>query len=196
MPSTTNDDGIDQAIVRVRNGDREAFRVVIAACEGQLRMLVAAILPQLAAVDDVVQKTLVIAFFRLDQYESGTSFMAWVTTIARYQALNERRRWLAERSFKQRLSADHRLEHAVFHGDDPGPFGQEPLVSQLSGCIAALREQAGEIVKAHYLDQERVEDIAARYGRSTDWVHLVLHRARKALRSCLTAKLRLDTHGA
>ena len=193
---TPPDDGIEQAITRVRAGDRDAFRVVIAACEGQLRMLVAAILPQLTAVDDVVQKTLVIAFFRLDQYEAGTSFMAWIATIARYQALNERRRWLAERSFKQRLSAEHRLEQAVFHGDDPGPFGQEPLVSQLSGCIAALREQAGEIVKAHYLDQERIEDIAARYGRSTDWVHLVLHRARKALRTCLTAKLRLETHGS
>ena len=94
MPSDHDD--IEAAIVRVRAGDREAFRVVIAACEGQLRALVAAILPNLSTVDDVVQKTLVVAFYRLDQYQAGTSFMAWVATIARYQALNERRRLLAE----------------------------------------------------------------------------------------------------
>ena len=198
-PPTPDHDGIEAAIVRVRAGDREAFRVVIAVCEGQLRALVAAILPNLATVDDVVQKTLVVAFYRLDQYQAGTSFIAWIATIARYQALNERRRWLAERSFKQRFSAEHQLTQALYHGDDPGSFGgisSEPLAAQLSGCIASLREQAGEIVKAHYLDQEKIEDIAARYGRSNDWVHLVLHRARKALRSCLTEKLRMDGHGA
>ena len=194
MPSDHDD--IEAAIVRVRAGDREAFRVVIAACEGQLRALVAAILPNLSTVDDVVQKTLVVAFYRLDQYQAGTSFMAWVATIARYQALNERRRLLAERSFKSRFSADHQLTQALYHGDDPGTFGAEPLATQLAGCIANLREQAGEIVKAHYLDQETIETIAARYGRSNDWVHLVLHRARKALRSCLTEKLRMDGHGA
>lgn len=199
MPPSPDQDGIEAAIARVRADDREAFRDVIVACEGQLRALVAAILPNLSTVDDVVQKTLVIAFYRLDQYEAGTSFMAWVATIARYQALNERRRWLAERSFKQRFSAEHQLTQALYHGDDPGTFGQEPLAAQLAGCIATLREQAGEIVKAHYLDQEKIEDIAARYGRSNDWVHLVLHRARKALRSCLTIKLsqlKADGHGA
>ena len=195
-PPNPDHDGIELAITRVRGGDREAFRVVITACEGPLRALVAAILPHLSAVDDVVQKTLVIAFYRLDQYQAGTSFMAWIATIARYQALNERRRWLAERSFKQRFSAEHQLTQALYHGDDPGTFGSEPLAAQLAGCIATLREQAGEIVKAHYLDQEKIEDIAARYGRSSDWVHLVLHRARKALRSCLTAKLGVDGHGA
>jgi len=196
MSGTPIDDEIDQAVTRVRAGDREAFREVIAVCEAHLRMIVAAILPQVGAVDDVVQKTLVVAFFRLDQYELGTSFMAWVTTIARYQALNERRRWLAERSFKDRLRSDQQLDQTLHHGDEVAGFAREGLQDQLTTCLAGLREQVADIVRAHYLEDQRIEDIAARYGRSSDWVHLVLHRARKALRTCLLTKLRMDGHAA
>jgi RNA polymerase sigma-70 factor (ECF subfamily) len=196
MSGTPVDDEIDQAIAQVRAGDKEAFRTVIAACEAHLRMIVAAILPQVGAVDDVVQKTLVVAFFRLDQYQLGTSFMGWVTTIARYQALNERRRWLAERSFKDRLRADQQLEQTLHHGDEVAVFAREGLADQLNSCLSGLRQQVADIVRAHYLDNERIEDIAAKYGRSSDWVHLVLHRARKALRTCLLTKLRMDGHVA
>jgi RNA polymerase sigma-70 factor (ECF subfamily) len=195
MPGSPQDDEIDQAIARVRAGDREAFREVIAACEAHLRLIVAAILPQVGAVDDVVQKTLVVAFFRLDQYELGTSFMAWITTIARYQALNERRRWLAERSFKDRLRSDQRLEQTLNHGDEVAAFAHEGLGDQLNTCLDGLRQQVADIVRAHYLEEQRIEDIAARYGRSNDWVHLVLHRARKALKTCLQGRLRTDGHG-
>jgi RNA polymerase sigma-70 factor (ECF subfamily) len=196
MARAAEEEEIDRAIGRVRSGDREAFRIVIAACERPLRLLVAAILPQVSAVDDVVQKTLVIAFFRLGDYQTGTSFMAWVATIARYQALNERRRWLAERSFKERLRAEHRLDRELYQGDDAGAFGHQPLQERLDACIAGLGGQAAELVKAHYLEQVRIEDLAQRHGRTSDWVHLVLHRARKALRTCLLAKLRMDGHGS
>jgi RNA polymerase sigma-70 factor (ECF subfamily) len=196
MSASPQDAEIDQAIVRVRAGDKDAFREVIAACEAHLRLIVAAILPQVGAVDDVVQKTLVVGFFRLDQYELGTSFMAWITTIARYQALNERRRWLAERSFKERLRADQRLEQTLHHGDEVAAFAHEGLGEKLDACLAGLRQQVADIVRAHYLEEQRIEDIAARYGRSNDWVHLVLHRARKALKVCLMSKLRSDGHVA
>ena len=134
-----DEEEVDRAIVLVREGDRDAFRIVIAACEAQLRMVVAAILPQVAAVDDVVQKTLVVAFFRLDQYQLGTSFMGWVITIARYQALNERRRWLAERSFKDRLRADHRLDQVLYQSDEATAFANPCLHDQLNACLSGLR---------------------------------------------------------
>jgi RNA polymerase sigma-70 factor (ECF subfamily) len=191
---TPEDEEIDQAIALVRGGDRDAFRIVIATCEAHLRMVIAAILPQVGAVDDVVQKTLVVAFFRLEQYQLGTSFMGWVTTIARYQALNERRRWLAERSFKDRLRADHRLDQVLYQSDEATAFANPGLHDQLNDCLSGLRDQVAEIVKAHYMEQVGVEDLATRYGRSCDWVHLVLHRARKVLRTCLLAKLKADGH--
>ena len=56
--------------------------------------------------------------------------------------------------------------------------------------------QVADIVRAHYLEEQRIEDIAVKYGRSNDWVHLVLHRARKALKTCLMSKLRVDGHVA
>ena len=189
MPSPTPDhDGIEQAITRVRGGDREAFRVVITACEGSLRALVAAILPNLSTVDDVVQKTLVIAFYRLDQYHAGTSFMAWIATIARYEALNERRRWISERSLRKRYGDDMRIEQAVGPALEDALAPDELLVARLHDCIGSLRERAGEVLRAHYFENQGNEVIAERHGRDLGWVRLVLHRARQAIADCLRAK--------
>jgi RNA polymerase sigma factor (sigma-70 family) len=187
---------IDRAVLRVRSGDHDAFQGIIALCERPLRVVVAAIVPRVEIVDDVVQKSLVIAFFRLDQYEIGTSFLAWIAVIARYQALNERRRWLNERSLKQRLRTEHRLDQALYQGDESAAFGHHALLPHLEDCLTRLRDQAADVVRAHYLAQEPVGDIADRYGRSVDWVHVVLHRARRTLRACLLAKHGAQDHGS
>jgi RNA polymerase sigma-70 factor (ECF subfamily) len=179
---------IDAAVARVRLGDREAYRAVIEVCEARLRLVVAGVLPDSTQVEDVVQQAFVLAYTKLDQYQTGTGFMAWVATIARYEALNERRRWLSERSMRQRYGAELRLEQAI--GPEPeAPEGfDQATVAGLHACIEALQGRAAAVVRAHYFEKRDNELIASEHGRSAAWVRLVLHRARQALADCLKLK--------
>ncbi len=180
---------IDAAIRRVRAGDRDAFRTVIACCETRLRVAVAPMLPDSATVEDVVQQAFVAAFRKLDQYQTGTGFMSWIATIARYEALNERRRWMTERSFKRRYLDEMRIELSA--GEAPNELwdgADQALVGHLHHCIDALRDRAAEVVRAHYFDLVPNEDIAQAHGRNTAWVRLVLHRARLAIAECLKGR--------
>jgi RNA polymerase sigma-70 factor (ECF subfamily) len=178
--------GIDAAVRAVRGGDREAFRGVIEACETRLRVCVAPLLPDPGTVEDVVQQAFVTAYRKLDAYQLGTGFISWIVTIARYEALNERRRWLSEHSFKRRYQEEARIETAVFSGGGDLALDSDPaLVERLHGCIDGLRERAAVVVRDHYFRQLPNEAIAASHGRNPAWVRLVLHRARLAIADCL-----------
>ncbi|MBA3938236.1 MAG: sigma-70 family RNA polymerase sigma factor [Planctomycetes bacterium] len=180
---------IDEAVHQVRRGDREAYRAIVEACESRLRVLVAPVLPDPATVEDVVQQTFVTAYRKLDQYQTGTGFMAWIATIARYEALNERRRWITERSFRRRYGDEVRIEQ--FLEDDlveASAEWDEGMVERLHHCIGGLQERTAAVVKAHYFQLQDNHDIAAAHGHDAAWVRLVLHRARLAIASCLKAQ--------
>jgi RNA polymerase sigma-70 factor, ECF subfamily len=179
---------IDEAVTRVRQGDRDAYRAVIEICEARLRLVVAGVLPDGSLVEDVVQQAFVLAYTKLDQYQTGTGFIAWIATIARYEALNERRRWLSERSMRNRYGAELRIEQAL--GETPEPLAglDTATVAGLHACIEALQGRAAAVVRAHYFDNRDNEAIATEHGRNAAWVRLVLHRARTALADCLKLK--------
>jgi RNA polymerase sigma-70 factor (ECF subfamily) len=181
--------GIDTAVRAVRNGDREAFRAIIEACETRLRVCVAPLLPDPSSVEDVVQQAFVTAYRKLDQYQVGTGFINWIVTIARYEALNERRRWLSEHSFKRRYQDEVRIESAIASSLDDQRLDSDPaLVERLHVCIDALRDRAATVVRDHYFRQMPNEAIAESHGRNPAWVRLVLHRARIAIADCLKIK--------
>ncbi len=179
---------IDQAVQLVRAGDRDAYRTIIDLCETRLRLVVAGVVPDASIVEDVVQQALVLAYTKLDTYQIGTGFMSWVATIARYEALNERRRWLADRSLRQRYATEQRIEIAI--GSEPAELDgiEQATIDSLHDCIEALQGRAASVVKAHYFSDQSNEAIADEHGRTPAWVRLVLHRARNALADCLKSK--------
>lgn len=179
---------IDEAVARVRLGDREAYRAVIEICEARLRLVVAGVLPDSSQVEDVVQQAFVLAYTKLDQYQSGTGFIAWIATIARYEALNERRRWLSERSMRNRYGAELRIEQSLGATPEPLEGLDNATVAGLHACIEALQGRAAAVVRAHYFDNRDNEAIAVEHGHNPAWVRLVLHRARTALADCLKLK--------
>lgn len=71
------------------------------------------------AADDVAQEAFVVAFGKLQTFERGTNFGAWVRTIARFLVSKELRR--EER--RQRVLAEHVAEILL---SDEAPFPTMP----------------------------------------------------------------------
>ena len=87
---------LDAAIIRSRSGDRDAYRQVIEGVEAAVRIVVAAIVPDRAQVDDVAQEVFITAWGKLDDYHAGSDPVRWFKAIARNLALNARRGWLRQ----------------------------------------------------------------------------------------------------
>ena len=86
-------------------------------CAPTLWCVAAAIVGDRDRAQDVLQEAAMIALGKLDAYEPGTSFRAWLAQIVRYVALNQRRRTARRREVP---SAPPRLELVE---RDPAPLG-------------------------------------------------------------------------
>ena len=97
---------LDQHIEACIQGDVNRFEKVVAACESRVRGIIAAMVPDPGTVPDLTQEVFVIAYKRLTTYRPGTNFAAWIGTIARNVAQNERRRWYRSRQLQRDYQAE------------------------------------------------------------------------------------------
>lgn len=182
-----NDLQIDQTVSEVLLGNRERYREVIALCEAKVRVVLAAIVPDIDSVDDLAQEVFVTAHAKLEAYRPGTDFYAWIKAIARNLAYNERKRHLRSLDFKQRYRAH--IERTLEADLAPLAAGiGDEVFGALRECVAHLKERAREIVRAFYLGGRSSRQIAAEQGRTAQWVRLVLYRSRTSLADCLRQK--------
>jgi RNA polymerase sigma-70 factor (ECF subfamily) len=178
---------IDEAVVKVGQGDLDAYRVIVAQCEEKVRVVLAVIVPEPAMVDDLVQEVFLRAYRLLGTYRVDTDFTAWIKEIARGVAHNERRAWgrhqVATRRYRVQveMALDQQVEAA-------SRLNTGESLSSVRDCMDQLADTARQVVERHYWQGMDAEGIASGMGRSLDWVWTVLHRARKALAQCLESK--------
>jgi len=178
---------VDAAIREVREGRRESYRQVIELCESKVRLVLVAVLPEPSLIDDLVQEVFIQAYHKLDAYEIGTDFFAWVREIARNLALNERRRWLRRQTATKRYRAqiEETLERTL---SEAAPKGDADAFAAVRDCVSRLEDGVRQVVEKYYWQGVPGSVIAQTMGRTAEWARVVLHRAREALAHCLQGK--------
>jgi RNA polymerase sigma-70 factor (ECF subfamily) len=176
----TMDEGVEEAVRRVRRGDRAAYRVVVETHQAGVRAAIAAHGIPPADVDDLAQDTFLFAYQRLSDYQPGTSLGSWLKTIGRFKAMA----WLdaARREAKNQRSALRRFldeQSDREAGADLGPWGE-----RLEHCLGELTRRQSGIVRQRYSGVP-LASIAAELSVSEDAVKMLLLRIRRALRRCL-----------
>lgn len=137
------------------------------------------------AVDDVAQEAFVIAYEKLQTFERGTNFGAWVRTIARFLVARERRR--DER--RQRVLSEPILEF-LFDPPLASAGGEdEARAGALRACLAELPERSRRLVQQRYYENLPPAVIASQEGRTANDVRQALFRLRAALHACILRRL-------
>ena len=83
-----SDKALEKAVVRLKNGDDRAFDHIYDKTYKVVFFVAFRILGNKHAAEDVVQDTYLKAVSNISAYDSD-NFVAWITTIARNNALNE-----------------------------------------------------------------------------------------------------------
>ncbi len=181
-------------IERIKNGDREAFSALFEKHRPRLAVLIHYRLsPELRRffeVDDILQETFLEAFRDFDQftYQSPGSFMSWLVRIsdhvmadlARSQGRQKRHaaqilRFRSESNPAGPEPIDSRTPSRVFAEEE----GLQKLLAQLNALPENYR-QAILLVKAEGLT---TKEAAARLGKTSESMALLLHRALKRFRA-------------
>ncbi len=183
---TTVDSPVEGAIARVRAGDVDAFAEVIRAFQDDVWKIVAFALKDLATTEDLVQQVFVNAFLKLDSYEDGRDFGAWVRTIARNRVRDELRRSLRE---EKRLT--HYQEYLLDRFDDPDRADREEdrLRDALERCKKKLAPAAARAVRMRYDEAMGFDEIARLLDRTVAATRQMLARIRGSLRDCIKERM-------
>jgi RNA polymerase sigma-70 factor (ECF subfamily) len=178
-----DDPAVEAAIRRVQAGDRVAYADVINAFQRRLRAGIAGHCPPGVEPDEIAHMAFVEAYKRIDQYEPGTRFYAWLAAIARNLLLNECRRIRRE---ARRI--EHVVAGALSEGLASAPEPDEARVRALRECVALLPEGPRSVLRMRYHRDTPLEVIARRIGKSLAAVKFQLFAIRRKLRECVERK--------
>ena len=134
---------------------------------------------------DVLQDVSVLLWEKFASFEPGTSFAAWACQVARYHALNWRRKNnhrcglpLSEAAF------DLLAEQAAGMVDE-----YEPRVQALRICLKEAPERYRDLLEARYLEDTSVHEIAAHRSVSVQAIYKTLNKAHAALLACIKSRI-------
>ena len=179
---------IDDAICRVRDGDTEAFEMVVRHFERPLRAWLAAYGAAGVDVDEVAQRSFVAAFTLLDDYTIGTDFAAWLFTIARYQLRTETTRLRRVADYHARYGLDL-LQLELERRADEAPELVMERLEHLKTCVEGLGDHMKQFIDWRYDEAIPLDEMAARTGRSVPAIKKQLWKLRCTLRECVESKM-------
>jgi len=183
-----DDRRVTDALQRVLRGETAEFEVVLRRYERSLRAWLAAHVPMGIDVDEIAQRSFVAAFSRLEEFEIGTDFGAWLFTIARYQLMTEKTRLRRIADYHARYGPEL-LQRELDRRCDESPEAWTTKLEHLERCLESLGDHLRRFVTWRYDEEIPLQEIAARCGRSVPAVKKQLWKIRGKLQECVDARL-------
>ena len=177
---------MDRWVARLRERDDGALREVVEAFGERITAVVAGVLRDRDAVDDVVQETFVKAYTRIDAFKGDAGLFTWIYRIA----VNTAKDHAKARSRRPASSLDDLPSGAT----GVAAADAAPTVERLEDreqrllvrrAVAALPAVFRSVLVLRELEGLRYEEIAQILGLSLGTVESRLFRARRRLKALL-----------
>jgi RNA polymerase sigma-70 factor (ECF subfamily) len=144
------------------------------------------ILPHQDRADDVFQETSIVLWEKCDQFEPGTSFLAWARKIAHFKVLENCKRHARDPLVfgTECVEAIARTAEQVSPGQVDGRPAEERR-RLLADCFEKLAFRDRQIVERRYKSGATTASIAEELGRPTSFVYRILRSAHESLFHCI-----------
>jgi RNA polymerase sigma factor (sigma-70 family) len=170
---------LDNLFNRAKSGDESAEKELFSILLVRFRIIASHIIGDRDAAHDAANDAAVSVLQTYRKLEVHTSFIAWAQTIIRRQALKYIEKRTKERGLIQEIG--HRV------GSNPH-YEISPLIeSKIMECLrklSAINKGYVRILNLKHLGYT-FDEICAKLNIDHNNAYVLLHRARKALTSCL-----------
>ena len=190
-PLTLEDTERD-VVRRVRDGDSDAYRLLVERYQARIHRLVGRVLgPDHGDVDDVVQEVFVKAFFSLGKFREDAMFSTWITRIAINRARDEIKKQSgrvsldaepgeeAVRGLRDLLSTEDTHEHEQEEASESAVSG---LVAR---TVASLPERFRVVITLKDMEGHSYQEVGQILNCSVGTVKSRHARGRERLRKLL-----------
>lgn len=167
------------------NPDPQArFMLLITEAQPRLFAFILTLLPDRHAARDVLQNTNLTLWEKADDYEPGTSFVAWSCQIARFKVLAHFRDAGRDRHLFDADTLD-RMAHVAERVSE----STQDRLDALAGCLGELPADQRDLIHRRYDNEQSPADIAEQLDTSSNTVRQSLFRIRHTLMKCVQRKL-------
>jgi len=164
---------------------RAEFADQLRANQARLFGFIHALVRNLDDADDLFQQSAVILWNKFAAYDPSRSFFSWACGVARFEIAN----FLRARGRKKLYLSDD-LNLMLIEAADQLPADElDDRREALAGCVQKLRESDRQLVHDCYRNEEDVNAVAGRLGRSSHSVYNSLRRIRQSLFECIERTL-------
>jgi len=171
--------------------DSQRDRVLRAALEYRVELVAYArsLLGNYSAAEDAVQEAMLVVVNKFDQFQEGTSMLAWCRAIVRLEVLRIKQQHRRERSLAERL-----LDDAIDAAFDEFQTAQRREGAQdwhetLERCLERVPKRGRSVLQARFVDELSYQQIGQRVGMTLEAVRKALFRLKKQVRSCVETSL-------
>ena len=163
-----------------RAAAQQRFLSLFLRSEREVFRYVAAMVPNVADAEDIVQQTALALWEKFDAYDPNQPFTPWACRFA----LNKTKQWLERRQRWHILLEGGLAEELARRREELRPE-LETQLKYLEGCLGELPGTQRTLVEGYYYRREGVEKLAENSGRTVAATYKTLQRVRQALQSCI-----------
>ncbi|WP_164117808.1 sigma-70 family RNA polymerase sigma factor [Sphingorhabdus sp. Alg239-R122] len=164
------DDATFRRLMRAsQQGDKQCYSVLLAECDKWLRRYFAAKIAP-AALEDLVQETLISVHRKRASYDPERAFLPWLAAIGRY-------RWIDQLRKTYRNNEAELDENLVA---DPQSEAVSAKIS-IESLLEKLPEKQAEVIRLVKIEGLSISEASAMTAQSESLVKVNIHRGIKKL---------------
>ena len=166
---------------------KKAFEILVRENSRMLLVYLRSLVRDEAAIDDLFQETMMVAWRRLDQCDLGRPFGPWVRGIASRIVLAHYRKQKKNPVLLSEAVLQVLDSHFEAINEIAGDTWDDKL-SALRQCIDALPDRQKSVIGSRYFDGLSAAEISERFDLSVEACKKRLQRGRAMLAACLKTK--------
>jgi RNA polymerase sigma-70 factor (ECF subfamily) len=163
-----------------RAAAQQRFLSLFLRSEREVFRYVAALIPNVADAEDIVQQTALVLWEKFDAYDESQPFTPWACRFA----LNKTRQWLERRQRWQALLEKGLAEELAHRREELRPE-LDLRLKHLEGCLGKLPAEQFTLIEGYYYRRDEIEKLATHSGRTVAATYKMLQRVRQTLQACI-----------
>lgn len=177
--SAGEEPGDRELVLRVQDGDADAFDVLVRRYLGRARLVARRLMQDPDDADDLVQDAFLRALDRIATFDVSRAFEPWFTRLLVNLGLDQRR--------KQKVRRTETYDPETFAGgvSPEQEMERTELKASLGKALEALPDRQRLIVTLFEIDGHSTEEVASMLQVSQVTIRWHLHQARRTLRETL-----------
>jgi RNA polymerase sigma-70 factor (ECF subfamily) len=166
-----------------QNARVEEFVTLYMKNSRRIHGFVRALVPHHPDAEDVFQDVSRTLWAKFYQFESGTNFVVWAFSIARFKVMEYRKRRARHPASLSDAAFELIAEEVI------GSADEDIRIAMLANCLRKLGHKDRELIEARYRHGHTTRAVARSSNQSIDAIYRALRRIHKALFNCIQQQL-------